>query len=118
MLYPYKYPIHKVNELGTLSIKQLQKNVINMSNFPSKKGRPKGSANKNTEVVRNSFRYLIENNLERIQHDLDMMSEVDRVKCLISLSKFVLPQLQSVDITNDNSDFFKPIQIHFSDADK
>ncbi len=84
-----------------------------MSNFPSKKGRPIGSKNRSSEIVRNSFKLLIENNLERLQKDLDKMSEIDRVKCLIALSRFVLPQLNSVDLTTQVESSFTPVQIIF-----
>ena len=84
-----------------------------MSNFPSKKGRPKGSQNVSTASIRSAYNLLINDNLEKLQNDLDEMSGVDRVKCLIALSKFVLPTLNSIDLNTHNKDNFKPVQINF-----
>ncbi len=85
----------------------------------NKIGRPKNSKNKNTEVVRSSFQLLIKNNLEQLQSDLDAMTPKERFNSIISLAKFVLPTLNSIDFNTSNTDSFKPIEIHFNtDANK
>ena len=84
-----------------------------MSKLSNKLGRPKNSKNKNTEVVRNSFQLLVQNNLEQLQNDLNEMTPVQRFQSIVSLSKFILPQLNSIDFNSDNRNLFKPIEIHF-----
>ena len=37
-------------------------------------GRPKGSSNKSTEIVKRSVALLLENNIQVVQDDLDQMS--------------------------------------------
>lgn len=83
----------------------------------NKIGRPKNSKNKNTEVVRSSFQLLIKNNLEQLQSDLDAMTPKERFNSIISLAKFVLPTLNSIDFNTSNTDSFKPIEIHFNSDD-
>jgi hypothetical protein len=62
-------------------------------------GRPKGSANKNTEALRGYFYDLLEENREQLKEDLYSLDPKDRVNALIQLSKLVLPQLKQVDLT-------------------
>ena len=85
----------------------------------NRKGRKPGSKNKSTESVRSSFQLLVENNLQQLQSDLNDMTPKERFNSIINLAKFVLPTLNSVDLKNNISDSFKPIEIHFdSDADR
>ncbi len=84
----------------------------------NRKGRKPGSRNKATEVVRNAFKMLVENNLQQLQSDLNEMEAKDRFNAVINLAKFVVPTLKAVDVTTQNTASFKPIEIHFnSDAD-
>ncbi len=80
----------------------------------NRSGRKKGSKNKATEVVRSAFKLLVENNLQQLQSDLDDMSPKDRFNSIVAIAKFVVPTLNSVDVTNQNTDNFKPIEIHFN----
>lgn len=61
-------------------------------------GRKKGSPNKTTLEIRNAFQILIENNLSQLQNDLDYLQPFERLKILIELSKFLLPQIKSVEM--------------------
>ena len=79
-------------------------------------GRKKGSVNKVTASVRSAFNLLINDNLPRLQKDLDEMTAKDRVSAIISLSNFVIPKLNTIDFTAPSEDSFKPVQIYF-DAD-
>ena len=88
--------------------------MLNSENI-NRSGRPKGSKNKSTETVRNSFQLLIQNNLEQLQSDLEEMTPKDRFNSIVSLAKFVLPTLNSIDFNTSNIDSFKPIEIYFSD---
>lgn len=62
------------------------------------KGSRKGVQNRSTKQVREAFRLLIDNNLERMQADLDSLEPKERLMIIIQLSKFVLPQLQAVSV--------------------
>ena len=75
------------------------------------KGRKKGSVNRSTANVRNAFSLLVENNLSRLQSDLDALSPRDRIKAIAELSKYVLPQLKSIEYKDTNTDNFQPIII-------
>ncbi len=62
----------------------------------------KGIPNRTTKQVREAFQMLISNNLEQMQSDIDALTPKDRLKFIIDLSKFVLPQLQAVSMeTNE-----------------
>ncbi len=80
----------------------------------NKIGRPKGSKNINTQKIRSAFQLLISNNLEQLQEDINSLTPRDRCSILIALSRQILPQLKSVDLTTNPTDSFKPIEIHFN----
>lgn len=57
-----------------------------------------GVANKSTAETREAFSLLLSNNLARLQQDLDSLEPKDRLKIILDLARFVVPQLQSVSI--------------------
>lgn len=57
-----------------------------------------GVPNKSTNEVRRAFQLLVENNLQKMQNDLDSLEPKDRVKIMLDMAKFILPQLQSISI--------------------
>ena len=57
-----------------------------------------GVPNKSTNEVRRAFQLLVENNLPKMQNDLDSLEPKDRVKIMLDMAKFILPQLQSISI--------------------
>lgn len=65
-------------------------------------GRKPGSKNKTTEELRSIFSDLLENNIDTIQKDLDSLEPEERLKILLSLSKFVIPQLKATEISTAN----------------
>lgn len=71
-----------------------------MANTTGKKfgGRKKGTPNKTTEEIRESFQLLISDNLPQLQKDLKEMDSEKRVKYIIELSKFVVPTLKSTEL--------------------
>ena len=81
----------------------------------NKIGRPLGSKNISTAKIRNSFQLLVEDNVAQLSEDLKKMSPKDRFNSIVALAKFVLPQLNSVDVTTNIESSFKPIEIYFSD---
>ena len=60
-------------------------------------GRKKGVGNKSTEQLREMVGKLMEDNMERIQSDIDSLEPKDRVKAMIDLMRFVLPTLKATD---------------------
>jgi hypothetical protein len=79
----------------------------------------KGVPNRTTQQVRKAFQLLVENNLEQMQSDLDALTPRDRLRFIIDLSKFILPQLQAVSIDDlKEKDEFRVITINLkSDED-
>ena len=76
-------------------------------------GRPKGSVNKSSNEIRETFQLLLENNLEKLQEDLNELEPKDRVKLLLNLSNYILPKLRSIDL---QSDIEETITIDFNES--
>lgn len=66
-------------------------------------GRPKGSSNKATSKVRDSFTNLLEDNLEQLKEDFKDLEPKDRIKLFLDLSKYVIPQLKQTEVKLDGS---------------
>jgi hypothetical protein len=64
-------------------------------------GRKAGTPNKTTTEIREAFSLLIENNLSKLQEDLNGLEPKDRVKLLLEMSQFVVPKLRSIDLKSD-----------------
>lgn len=79
-------------------------------------GRKPGVPNKVTADIRDKFQTLIENNMERLQEDLNKMKPVYRVKAMIELAKFVLPTLKAVEV--DTSDKFQQIILNLGSGER
>jgi len=75
-------------------------------------GRPKGSVNKSSNEIRETFQLLLENNIEKIQDDLNELEPKDRIKLLLDLSNFIIPKMKSVDLKADKKE---TILIDFSE---
>jgi hypothetical protein len=80
-------------------------------------GRTIGSKNKTTAEIRDLFKELLERNLDTIQEDLEELEPKDRIAMLLQLSKFVIPQLRSIDFNIEKSQF-EPIIFQFGTDDK
>ena len=63
-----------------------------------KKSTRKGVPNRINHEVRKSFQLLVENNLERLQSDLDELEPKDRIRFILDMAKFILPTLQAVSV--------------------
>ena len=77
-------------------------------------GRPKGSGNKNTAIVRANFKKLVEDNIKSLQSDLDQLQPEARIKAIVSLAKFVLPQLSTITLQEDSPEHKT---LHLSQSD-
>ena len=74
-------------------------------------GRPKGSVNKSSNEIRETFQLLLENNIEKIQEDLNELAPKDRIKLLLDLSNYILPKLRTTEYKGEAQN----ITIDFSD---
>lgn len=63
------------------------------------KGRPKGSENKVTSNLKEAIQELIENNISRVQEDLEQMKPEVRTKLLFQLLDYALPKQKAVEVT-------------------
>ncbi len=61
-------------------------------------GRPEGSKNKSTQAVRDNFQMLVEHNLEQLQMDIDSLEPYERIKIILQISRFILPQFRAIEI--------------------
>ncbi|AWG22944.1 hypothetical protein FFWV33_16120 [Flavobacterium faecale] len=91
-------------------------NTIIMAGFKgtrNENGRPKGTPNKNTAQIRDSFQLLVESNISKLKEDIDKLEPKDRIRTIIDLAKFVLPTLKAIEY-NDSIDEsrFKPVTIN------
>jgi hypothetical protein len=80
-------------------------------------GRPKGTKNKNTKIVRQAFQQLTENNLENMSIWLSQVASEDPAKAMdlmLRLSEYIIPKLARTEVTgNDGEDLFKNIKFQF-----
>ncbi|TRO65489.1 hypothetical protein [Christiangramia sabulilitoris] len=64
-------------------------------------GRKKGSKNKATTEIRERFKYLLEDNMDRLHQDFDELEPKDRIKAFLDLAQYVVPKLKSTEIKQD-----------------
>lgn len=76
-------------------------------------GRVAGIPNKDTVVIRDAFKLLIENNLDTLQSDLKALKPNERIKAITELSKFCVPTLKAVDFTDNTPVQKEPVKILF-----
>lgn len=91
------------------------KNNKELASRAGKLGTRKGVPNRINHEVRKSFQLLVENNLERLQSDLDELEPKDRIKIILDMAKFILPTLQAVsidDLREDEAESFNVLTIN------
>ena len=76
-------------------------------------GRKAGSLNRATKDIRDAFTLLIENNLSKLQEDLNGLEPKERVKLLLEMSQFVVPKLRSIDLKSDEEEI---VTINFNES--
>lgn len=83
-------------------------------------GRVLGSTNKSTTQIKEAFADLIDNNLHRLQTDLDGLEGKDRLRFIIDLAGFIIPKLKAIDIKEDDAvnSGFTPLTITLTDERK
>ena len=91
------------------------KNNKELASRAGKLGTRKGVPNRINHEVRKSFQLLVENNLERLQSDIDELEPKDRIKIILDMAKFILPTLQAVsidDLREDEAESFNVLTIN------
>ena len=74
-------------------------------------GRTKGTPNRTTTEIRQNFQLLIENNLTTLENDIKELEPKDRIKVILDLSKFVLPNLKATELSTADDRNIRPIVI-------
>ena len=65
-------------------------------------GRIKGTPNKVTKEIRESYQLLIEKSLDRLESDLMELTPKERIEVLIKLSEYVIPKLNKIESNIDS----------------
>ena len=81
-------------------------------------GRQKNTPNKTTKELRDKISSIINNNIDKVQKDLDKLEPKDRLNILLQLVKYVTPQLKAMEVETtiqDNNNRFNPIVIEYKD---
>ena len=68
-------------------------------------GRPVGSKNKSTILVKNTIATILDDNIELFKEKLLQLNDKDFVKAYMDLAKYVIPTMKAVevnDVTEDN----------------
>tara|TARA_R110002050_G_scaffold118520_2_gene235968 strand:+ start:659 stop:979 length:321 start_codon:yes stop_codon:yes gene_type:complete len=81
-------------------------------------GRPSGTKNKTTELIKESFQQLLSASLPQLIQDVAAMEPRDRANFLLKLSDKVIPTLKSVEATVEtNAIHSLGFQIDYSTQD-
>lgn len=83
------------------------------------KGKPKGAENKLTKEIRAKIGLILNNNIDKVQSDLDKLEPKDRLNILLQLVKYVTPQLKAIEVDTtiqDNNNRFNPIVIEYNNG--
>jgi hypothetical protein len=60
-------------------------------------GRTSGAVGKSNAKTKEFFALLLENNLSKLQSDIDSLEPKDRLKIMLELASYVIPKLRSVE---------------------
>jgi hypothetical protein len=59
------------------------------------------TGNKSNTRIKESFAELVENNLDRLQSDLDQLESKDRLRFILDLASYTIPKMRSVETSNE-----------------
>ena len=82
-------------------------------------GRQKNTPNKITSEIRGKIALILNNNIDKVQTDLDKLEPKDRLTILLQLIKYVTPQLKAMEVETtiqDNNNRFNPIVIEYNNG--
>ena len=68
-------------------------------------GRPVGSKNKSTVLIKNTIASILDDNVELFKEKLIQLNDKDFVRAYMDLTKYVIPTMKAVevnDVTEDN----------------
>ncbi len=68
-------------------------------------GRPVGSKNKSTVLIKNTIASILDDNVELFKEKLLQLNDKDFVRAYMDLTKYVIPTMKAVevnDVTEDN----------------
>lgn len=68
-------------------------------------GRPLGSKNKSTVLIKNTIVSILDDNVELFKEKLLQLNDKDFVRAYMDLTKYVIPTMKAVevnDVTDDN----------------
>ena len=68
-------------------------------------GRPLGSKNKSTILIKNTIASILDDNVELFKEKLLQLNDKDFVRAYMDLTKYVIPTMKAVevnDVTEDN----------------
>jgi hypothetical protein len=74
-------------------------------------GRAKGTVNKTTAEIREHYQNLVSKNLEQLDNDLKSLEPLQRLKMILELSRFVVPNLKTTELIANSENEFTPIVI-------
>jgi hypothetical protein len=74
----------------------MQKGTTNNPN-----GRPAGTANKLTSLLKEKIELIIENNIDLFQKDLEALEPKDRLNLVVKLFDFVLPKQKEMKLETE-----------------
>ena len=81
----------------------------------NKEGRSIGTPNKVTAKVRESFATLLENNLVRLQDDIDSLKPAERLNLILQVAKFVIPTLKAIEVQDNGERERTPLVINMAE---
>lgn len=70
-----------------------------MGEFKGVRQSGRTTPNKATKQIKEAFSLLVENNLDRLQSDLNELDPKDRLNIILQFSRYVLPTLKAVEVT-------------------
>lgn len=83
-----------------------------MGEFKGVRQSGRTTPNKATKQIKAAFSLLVENNLDRLQSDLNELEPKDRLNMILQFSRYVLPTLKAVEVTeNEVNRYNQPLKI-------
>lgn len=67
-------------------------------------GRPVGSKNKSTILVKNTIASIIDDNIELFKEKLLQLNDKDFVRAYMDLAKYIIPTMKAVEVNDVSED--------------